>query len=62
MLDCCIINISLLTLMVDAFTYLVMSLASCGMFILFTLFILSLLYIPLILMCLLFFFTILIAC
>ena len=59
MLDCCITNIGLLNLLVDAFTYLVMSLASCGMLILFTLtpIILSLLYIPLILMCLLFCFT-----
>ena len=53
MLDCCIIKIGWLTLLVDIFTYLVMSLASCGMLILFTLTptILSLLYIPFILMC-----------
>ena len=53
MLDFGIINIGWLTLLVDFFTHLVMSLASYGMLILFTLtpIILSLLYIPLILMC-----------
>ena len=47
MLDCCIINIGWLTLLVDSFTHLVMSFASCGLLILFSLTptILSLLYI-----------------
>ena len=53
MLDCYIIYIGWLTLLVDAFTYLVTSLASCGVLVMLTLtpITLSLLYIPLILMC-----------
>ena len=53
MFDRCIINIGWLTLLVDSFSRLIMSLALCGMLTIFTLtpIILSLLYILFILMC-----------
>ena len=53
MFDCSIISIGWLTSLVYFFSHLIMLLAFCGMLILFILthIILSLLYIPLVLMC-----------